>query len=53
MNHWPEFIDIGQGTSLGRGDSSLFKWCPLDHVWPRLRAKIYVYISYNSISRTV
>jgi len=26
MNHWPEHIDVWQGASLGRGDSSLFKW---------------------------
>jgi len=34
MNHWPECIDIWHRTSLGQGDSSLFKWSPWSHKWP-------------------
>jgi len=37
MNHWPQCLDIWQGVSLRRGDSSLFKWSPYGHVWPRPR----------------
>jgi len=25
MNHWPKYINIGYGTSLGQGDSTLYK----------------------------
>jgi len=35
MNRWPECIDILHGTSLGQGDSSLFKICPWGHKRPR------------------
>jgi len=35
MNHWPKCFDIWHGTSLGQGDSSLFKLSTWGHKWPR------------------
>jgi len=35
MNHLFKCIGIWRGTSLGPGDSSLFKWSPWGHKWPR------------------
>jgi len=35
MNNWPECIDIWHGASLGLEDSSLSKWSPWGHNWPR------------------
>jgi len=34
MNHWPEYINIWHGTSLGQGNSTVFKWSPWGHKWP-------------------
>jgi len=34
MNHWPEFINIWHGASLGQGDSSLFKYLGSQMVTP-------------------
>jgi len=34
MNHWPEWIDIWHGASLGQGDSNMFKWSPCGIKWP-------------------
>jgi len=42
MKHWPECIDIGHGTSLGSGDSSLCKWIPWGNTWPRSKGT-YIY----------
>jgi len=35
MNHYFKCIDSWHGTSLETEDSSLFKWSPCGHKWPR------------------